>query len=67
MYKQRLFSNSKRRGIMKTKKGTIKPLMKGSGSCGCGYSKGGANLDNYLLSLVKGISIGNKHVTKIKH
>ena len=54
MYKKDLFIRGNK-SFLKTR-GNIIPMRAGRGSC----SGSGAGLDNYLLSLVKGVSLASK-------
>lgn len=64
MYKQQLFMKGAK-GIIKCK-GTLIPTMSGSGRCGAGTRSNSARMDDYLLSLVKGVSLRQKQPKKPK-
>ena len=64
MYKQQLFMKGPK-GIIKCR-GTLIPTMSGSGICGAGTRSSSARMDDYLLSLVKGVSLRQKQPKKSK-
>ena len=47
-------------------KGTLIPTVSGSGRCGAGTRSNSARMDDYLLSLVKGVSLRQKQPKKPK-
>ena len=53
------------KGIIKCK-GTLKPAISGYGRCGAGTRSNTARMDDYLLSLVKGVSLRQKQPKKSK-
>ena len=64
MYKQQLFMKGTK-GFIKCR-GTLIPTMSGSGRCGAGTRSSSARMDDYLLSLVKGVSLRQKQPKKPK-
>jgi len=53
------------KGIIKCR-GTLIPTMSGSGKCGAGTRSSSARMDDYLLSLVKCVSLRQKQPKKPK-